>query len=72
LTPHLPRRILARLKNRLAVVSEYRQQTAGCRARAQAAIDERMRSLLVSMALIWTKLAEEAEQIERMRENERM
>jgi len=72
LTPHLPRRILAWLKDRLAVVSEHRQQAAGGRARAQAAIDERMRSLLVSIALIWTKLAEEAEQIERMRENERM
>jgi len=31
-----------------------------------------MRSLLVSMALIWTKLAKEAEQIERIRENKRM
>jgi hypothetical protein len=31
-----------------------------------------MRSLLVSMALIWTEPAEEAEQIGRIRENERM
>jgi hypothetical protein len=72
LTPHLPHRILARLMDRLAVVSECRQQAADCRARAEAAIEERMRSLLVSMALIWTKLAEEAEQIGRIRENERM
>jgi hypothetical protein len=72
LTPHLPRRILARLKDSLAVISHNRPQAAGCRARAQAAIDERTRSLLVSMALIWTQLAEEAEQIERMHENERM
>jgi len=35
-------------------------------------MEERIRSLLVSMALIWTKPAEEAEQIGRIRENERM
>ena len=72
LTPHLPHRILARLMDRPAVVSDCRQQAAGCRARAEAAMEESMRSLLVSMALIWTKPAEEAEQIGRIRENERM
>jgi len=63
LTPHLPRRILARPMDRPAVVSDRRQQAADCRARAEAAMEERIRSLLVSMALIWTKPAEEAEQI---------
>jgi hypothetical protein len=72
LTPHLPRRILARPMDRPAVVSDRRQQAADCRARAEAAMEERIRSLLVSMALIWTKPAEEAEQIGRIRENERM
>jgi len=60
LTPHLPRHILARLMDRLAIVSECRQQAAYCRTRAETASDERVRALLVSMALIWTKLAEEA------------
>jgi len=72
LTPHLPRRILARPMDRPAVVSDRRQQAADCRARAEAAMEERIRSLLVSMALIWTKPAEEAEQIGRLREDERM
>ena len=72
LTPHLAHRILVRLMDRLAVVSECRQPDADCRARADATIDERMRSLLVSTALIWTELSEEAEQIGRIRENERM
>jgi hypothetical protein len=71
LTPHLPRRILALLKEPLAVVTEYRRQAADCRTHAQAEIDARMRSLLVSMALISTKPAQEAERIERSRENER-
>jgi len=72
LTPHLPHRILARLMDRPAVVSDCRQQATECRARAEAAMEERMRSLLVLMALIWTRPAEESEQIGRIRENERM
>ena len=58
--------------DRPAVVSDCRQQAADWRARAEAAMEESMRSLLVSMALIWTKPAEEAEQIGRIREDERM
>src|SRR5215471_6182848 len=65
LTPHLGRHILARLMDRHAIVSECRQQAAHCRTRAETANDERVRALLVSMALIWTKLAEEAEPIQR-------
>jgi hypothetical protein len=49
----------------LAIVNECRQQAAHCRTRAETASDERVRALLVSMALIWTKLAEEAESIQR-------
>jgi hypothetical protein len=51
--------------DRHAIVSECRQQAAHCRTRAETASDKRVRALLVSMALIWTKLAEEAEPIER-------
>jgi hypothetical protein len=51
--------------DRQAIVSECRQQAAHCRTRAETASDKRVRALLVSMALIWTKLAEEAEPIER-------
>jgi hypothetical protein len=49
----------------LAIVNECRQQAAHCRTRAETASDERVRPLLASMALIWTKLAEEAESIQR-------
>ena len=62
---HLPRHILARPMDRHAIVSECRQQAAHCRTRAETASDEGVRLVLVSMALIWTKLAEEAEPIER-------
>src|SRR5262249_57393913 len=48
-----------------AIVSECRQQTPHGRMRAETASDERVRVLLGSMALIWTKLAEEAEPIQR-------
>jgi hypothetical protein len=51
--------------DRHAIVSECRQQAAHCRTRAETANDERVQALLVSMALIWTKLAEEAEPIQR-------
>ena len=52
LTPHLGRHILARLMDRHAIVSECRQQAAHRRTRAKTANDERVRALLVSMALI--------------------
>src|SRR5262245_36230143 len=51
--------------DRHAIVSECRQQAAHCRTRAETVSDERVRALLISMALIWTKLAEEAEPIQR-------
>jgi hypothetical protein len=51
--------------DRLAIVNECLQQAAHCRTRAETASDKRVRALLVSMALIWTKLAEEAEPIQR-------
>jgi hypothetical protein len=65
LTPHLGRHILARLMDCHAIVSECRQQTPHGRMRAETA-SERVRALLLSMALIWTKLAEEAEPIQRI------
>ena len=67
LTPYLPRNILARPMDRLAIVSECRQQAAHCLTRAEMASDKRVQALLVSMALIWAKLADEAEGIERTR-----
>jgi hypothetical protein len=46
---------------RLVTPSEYRQQAAHCRKRAETVRDERVRAVLVSMAEMWIKLAEEAE-----------
>jgi hypothetical protein len=51
--------------DRLAIVNECLQQAAHCRTRAETASDEGVRLVLVSMALIWTKLAEEAKRIRR-------
>src|SRR5262245_30129677 len=65
LAPPSTTSLLARLMDRHAIVSGCRQQAAHRRTRAKTANDERVRALLVSMALIWTKLAEEAEPIQR-------
>ena len=51
--------------DRLGIANECRQQASYCRTRAETASDEKVRALLVSMALIWTKLTEEAERIRR-------
>ena len=45
------------LMDRFATPSECWQQAALCRARADAAADERLRAVWMSMTLIWTKLA---------------
>jgi hypothetical protein len=50
--------------DRLATASECRAQAAHCRMLADAATDERVRALLVSMAQMWTKLAEETERLQ--------
>ncbi len=50
--------------DRLATPSECRQQAALCRARADAATDERVRVLWISMAQMWTKL-EDRERLQR-------
>ena len=60
LTPYLTRHILAQLMDRLAITSE-------CQHARKRRSDERVQALLVSMALIWAKLAGGAEQIERTR-----
>jgi len=74
LTPLQPRRILSRscpgigaiLMDRFATPSECWQQAALCRARADAAADERLRAVWMSMTLIWTKLAAHKERLQRL------
>jgi hypothetical protein len=74
LTPLQPRRILSRscpgigaiLMDRFATPSECWQQAALCRARADAAADERLRVVWISMTLIWTKLAAHKERLQRL------
>ena len=51
--------------DRVATPSEFRQQAAHCRTLAETAPDERVRALLVSMAQMWTKLADAAECLQR-------
>jgi hypothetical protein len=51
--------------DRLATPSECRQQAALCRTRADAATDERVRALWISMAQMWMKL-EDRERLERV------
>jgi len=52
--------------NRFATPSVCWQQAALCRTRADAAPDERLRAVWISMALIWTKLAAHKERLERL------
>jgi hypothetical protein len=54
------------LMDRFATPSECREQAALCRTRADAAADERLRAVCISMALIWTKLAAHKEQPQRL------
>jgi hypothetical protein len=73
LTPLQPRRILSRscpglglLMDRFATPSECWEQAALCRTRADAAADERLRAVWISMALIWTRLAAHKERLQRL------
>jgi hypothetical protein len=52
--------------NRFATPSVCWQQAALCRTRADAAPDERLRAVWISMALIWTKLAAHKERLQRL------
>jgi hypothetical protein len=49
--------------DRRTTSTECRQQAAHCRKRAETVMDERVRAVLVSMAQMWIKLAEEAERL---------
>jgi hypothetical protein len=57
---------LGLLMDRFATPSECGQQAALCRARADAAADERLRAVWMSMTLIWTKLAAHKERLQRL------
>jgi hypothetical protein len=52
--------------DRFATPSECWEQVALCRMRADAAADERLRAVWISMALIWTKLAAHKERLQRL------
>jgi hypothetical protein len=51
--------------DRVATPSDFRQQAAHCHTLAETARDERVRALLLSMAQMWTKLADAAECLQR-------
>jgi hypothetical protein len=50
--------------DRFAIPSECWEQAAFCRTRADAAADERLRAMWISMAQIWTKLASHRERLQ--------
>jgi hypothetical protein len=52
------------MDDRLATPRECRAQAAHCRMLADTETDERVRGLFLSMARMWTKLAEEAERLQ--------
>jgi hypothetical protein len=52
--------------DRFTSPSECREQAAICCTRADAAADERLRAVWISMALIWTKLAAHKERLQRL------
>jgi hypothetical protein len=52
--------------DRFTTPSECRQQAVLCRTRADAAADERLRAVWISMALIWTKLAAHKERLQHL------
>jgi hypothetical protein len=52
--------------DRFASPNECWEQAALCRMRADAAADERLRAVWISMALIWTKLATHKERLQRL------
>jgi hypothetical protein len=49
--------------DRFATLSECWEQAALCRTRADAAADERLRAVWISMALIWMRLAAQKERL---------
>ena len=57
---------LGLLMDRFATPSECWEQAALCRTRADAATDERLRAVWISMALIWTKLAAHKERLQHL------
>jgi len=56
--------------DRFATPSECWEQAALCRTRADAAADERLRAVWISMALIWTTLAAHKERLKRLNAQE--
>ena len=66
LQPPHPLAVGAIRMDRFATPSECWQQAALCRARADAAADERLRAVWISMTLIWTKLAAHKERLQRL------
>jgi hypothetical protein len=52
--------------DRFTTPSECRGQAAFCCTQADAAADERLRAVWISMALIWTKLAAHKERLQRL------
>jgi hypothetical protein len=54
------------LMDRFATPSECWEQAALCRTRADAAADERLRAVWISMTLIWRRLALHKERLQRL------
>jgi hypothetical protein len=54
------------LMDRLATPSECWEQAALCRTRADAAADDRLQAVWISMAQIWTRLATHRERLQRL------
>jgi hypothetical protein len=52
--------------DRFATPSECWEQAALCRTRADAAADERLRAVWISMALIWMRLAAQKERLKHL------
>jgi hypothetical protein len=52
--------------DRFPTSSECWEQAGLCRTQADAAADERLRAVWISMALIWTKLAAHKERLQRL------
>jgi hypothetical protein len=52
--------------DRFATPSECWEHAALCRTQADAAADERLRAVWISMALIWTKLSAHKERLQHL------
>jgi hypothetical protein len=59
-----------KLMDRFATPSECSEQATLCRTRADAADDERLRAVWVSMAQMWTELAAHRERLQRLNAQE--